>query len=143
MEEITTTAKSTSLVSWEYLNYIRPAQTENTNTTTTINTLIWTTDDGNDLEFGDKLDTDTTTVKSEIQPQPVFHVYAPETTLAPEIISAPAVTTPSVPEIISAPSSSNSAGQLIEEERRQDIVPVLNGRKFYGDFYTWDQFSDY
>ena len=159
MEEITTTTESTSLVSWEYLNYIRPVQTENTSTTTTINTLIWTTDDGDNLEFGDKLDGDTTTLKSEIQPQPVFHVYAPVTTLAPEIISAPAATTPaqeiiSAPssgnaattlaqEIISAPSSSNSEGKLIEEERRQDIVPVLNGRKFYGDFYTWDQFSDY
>merc|ERR1712227_1133185 len=114
----------------------------NTSTTTTINTLIWTTDDGDNLEFGDKLDTDTTTLKSEILPQPVFHVYAPVTTLAPEIISAPAATTPAQ-EIISAPSSSNSVGRLIEEERRQDIVPVLNGRKFYGDFYTWDQFSDY
>ena len=150
MEDITTTTttESTSLVSWEYLNYIRPAQTENTNTTTTTNTLIWTTDDGNDLEFGDRLGTNTTTEKSEeIQPQPVFHVYAPVTTLAPEIISAPssgntAITSPPT-EIISAPSSGNSAGHLIEEDRRQGIVPVLNARKFYGDFYTWDQFSDY
>ena len=154
MEDITTTTELTSLVSWEYLNYIRPAQAENINTTTTTNTLIWTTDDGNDLEFGDRLETNTTTEKSEeIQPQPVFkppaefHVYAPVTTLAPEIISAPSSgntdTTSPPTEIISAPSSGNSAGHLIEEDRRQDIVPVLNARKFYGDFYTWDQFADY